>query len=136
VDARSAPSFDLGLVRGGIRSLRYRQILLDLLSQQGLYYLCMSNKNNLSSNNLDYQTYTPRLYNLNYNLNYIIYKLKQTCVSYPSPSDIPITYTLLVLGERCVADTLRVTVATQSQRFTGKHEFSLAENLGPAGVFL
>jgi hypothetical protein len=45
------------------------------------YYLYMSKKNNLTFNNLDYQIPTPKLYNLNYNLNYIIYKVKQTELS-------------------------------------------------------
>jgi hypothetical protein len=38
----------------------------------------MSKKNNLNFNNVDCQTFTSRLYNLNYNPDYIIYKLKQT----------------------------------------------------------
>jgi hypothetical protein len=42
----------------------------------------MSEKNNLTFNNLDYQTSTSRLYNINYNLDYMIYKLKQTCTKY------------------------------------------------------
>jgi hypothetical protein len=33
----------------------------------------------LSFNNLGYQTFTSRLYNINYNPYYIIYKLKQIC---------------------------------------------------------
>jgi hypothetical protein len=41
------------------------------------YCLCMSIKNNLSFNNLGCQTYTSKLYNLNYNSDYIIYKVKQ-----------------------------------------------------------
>jgi hypothetical protein len=36
-------------------------------------------ENNLNYNNLDCQTSTSRLYNLNYNPDYTIYKLKQTC---------------------------------------------------------
>jgi hypothetical protein len=41
--------------------------------------LCIYKKNNLSFNNLCCQTFTSRLYNLNCNLDYIIYKLKQVC---------------------------------------------------------
>jgi hypothetical protein len=37
----------------------------------------MSQKNNLSFNNLGCQISTYKLYNLNYNLDYIVYKLKQ-----------------------------------------------------------
>jgi hypothetical protein len=43
----------------------------------------MSKNNNLSFNNLGYQISTSRLYNLNYNLNYIIYKLKHTDAKLP-----------------------------------------------------
>jgi hypothetical protein len=39
----------------------------------------MSKKNNLSFNNLGYQISIFRLYNINHNTDYIIYKLKQTC---------------------------------------------------------
>jgi hypothetical protein len=41
--------------------------------QRALFFFCISKKNNLY-----YQTSTPRLYNLKYNPDYIIYKLKQT----------------------------------------------------------
>jgi hypothetical protein len=45
-------------------------------SAKRLYCLCMPKKNNLTFSNLGYQTSTFRLYNLNYNLDYIIYQLK------------------------------------------------------------
>jgi hypothetical protein len=50
---------------------------------KGFCCLYMSKKNNPNYNNLDCQTSTSRLYNLNYNLDYIIYKLKQTGPKYP-----------------------------------------------------
>jgi hypothetical protein len=37
----------------------------------------MSKKNNLNFNNLNCQTSISKLYNLNYNSDYIIYKIKQ-----------------------------------------------------------
>jgi hypothetical protein len=42
-----------------------------------IVFTCLR-KNKLSFNNIGCQIFTSKLYNLNYNLNYIIYKLKQT----------------------------------------------------------
>jgi hypothetical protein len=55
---------------------------------KGFCCLYIYKKNNLSFNNLGCQTFTSRLYNLNYNPDYIIYKLKQIGPKYLRWSEI------------------------------------------------
>jgi hypothetical protein len=92
---------------------------------------CMTKENNLSSNNLNCQTSTFKLYNLDYNLNYnldyninynpyyTIYKLKETVPIPPSVPDWPVPRNVTVWCTYLQCKPTKTTYAPAAAFATG-----------------